>query len=44
MSDAVIFGIGGIVFILVTWAAIAFLMTSVMALEKDDPGAESPGR
>lgn len=42
MSEAVIFGIGGILFILVTWATIAFLLTRVMALEEQDSERRIP--
>jgi hypothetical protein len=34
MSDAIIFAIGGVVFIAATWTTIAFLLTRVMALEE----------
>ena len=42
MSEAVIFGIGGILFIFVTWATIAFLLTRVMALEEQDSEGSIP--
>lgn len=35
MSDAAIFAVGGVLFIITTWATIAFLLSRVMALEED---------
>ena len=35
MSDAAIFAAGGLLFIVTTWATIAFLLTRVMELEED---------
>ena len=38
MSDVVIFGVGGLMFIATTWATIAFLLRRVISLEKDQSG------
>ena len=44
MSEAVIFGVGGVLFILVTWATIAFLLSRVMAFEEQESREESADR
>lgn len=39
MSEVVIFGVGGILFIATTWATIAFLLARVIRFE----GEQTPG-
>ena len=34
MSDVAIFAVGGVLFVLTTWATIAYLLTRVMGLEE----------
>ena len=34
MSDVAIFTVGGVLFVLTTWATIAFLLAKVMSLEE----------
>ncbi len=36
MSDGVVFGIGGILFIVTTWATIVFLMSKFIELQRED--------
>jgi hypothetical protein len=36
MTDGVVFGIGGVLFIVTTWATIAFLMSKFIELQRED--------
>ena len=36
MSDGVVFGIGGVLFIVTTWATIVFLMSKFIELQRED--------
>lgn len=36
MSDGVVFGIGGVLFIVTTWATIVFLMSRFIELQRED--------
>lgn len=36
MSDGVVFGIGGVLFIVTTWATIVFLMSRFIEMQRED--------
>lgn len=36
MSDGVVFGIGGVLFIVTTWATIVFFMSKFIELQRED--------
>ncbi len=40
MSDALIFSVGGLVFIATTWASIAFALSKVIGIENNESGVE----
>ena len=40
MSEAVIFSVGGVLFIVTTWATIAFAIARVIPREEDESGVE----
>lgn len=36
MSDGVVFGVGGVLFIVTTWATIVFFMSRLIDLQRED--------